>query len=143
MPDEAHDHPEPEASAPMDPDGTNLERTNLERTDLETKPPLESMPQDAPDDLTEPAFDSITGELIIAHAPILAVPQVDLAVLEGLSNQLVWKIGKEEGSERVVVRVGYASATGSFRELPKLRGATDPEVAEAAKLGDLVVEWIE
>jgi hypothetical protein len=87
----------------------------------------------------EPMFDSLTGQAIVQ--PL--APQVNLAVLEGLSNQLVWKIGKEEGSERVVVRVGYASATGSFRELPKLRGATDTEVAEAAKLGELVVEWIE
>jgi hypothetical protein len=87
----------------------------------------------------EPLFDSLTGQAIVQ--PL--VPQVNLAVLEGLSNQLVWKIGKEEGSERVVVRVGYASATGSFRELPKLRGATDTEVADAAKLGELVVEWIE
>jgi hypothetical protein len=87
----------------------------------------------------EPLFDSLTGQAIVQ--PL--VPQVNLAVLEGLSNQLVWKIGKEEGSERVVVRVGYASATGSFRELPKLRGATDSEVADAAKLGELVVEWIE
>lgn len=70
-------------------------------------------------------------------------PQVEAVVLEGLSNQLVWKIGKEEGSERVVVRVGYASATPSFRELPRLRSATDVEMAEAARNGDLVVEWIE
>jgi hypothetical protein len=87
----------------------------------------------------EPMFDSLTGQAIVQ--PV--APQINLAVLEGLSNQLVWKIGKEEGSERVVVRVGYASATGSFRELPKLRGATDTEVADAAKLGELVVEWIE
>jgi Protein of unknown function (DUF3248) len=71
------------------------------------------------------------------------VPKVEAVVLEGLSNQLVWKIGKEEGSERVVVRVGYASATPSFRELPRLRSATDTEMAEAARNGDLVVEWIE
>lgn len=64
-------------------------------------------------------------------------------VLEGLSNQLVWKMGKEEGSERVVVRVGYASATGSFAELPRLRSATDAEFSDAAKHNELVVEWIE
>jgi hypothetical protein len=63
--------------------------------------------------------------------------------LEGLGNQLVWKIGKDENSEQVVVRVGYASATGSFRDLPKLRGATDTEIADAAKNGELIVEWIE
>ena len=74
---------------------------------------------------------------------VTLAPKVAAGMLEGLSNQLVWKIGKEEGSERVVVRVGYASATPSFRELPRLRSATDTEMAEAARNGDLVVEWIE
>ncbi|HWG85114.1 MAG TPA: DUF3248 domain-containing protein [Deinococcales bacterium] len=68
---------------------------------------------------------------------------VDAAVLEGLGNQLVWKIGKEEGSERVIVRVGYASATRSFADLPRLRGATDAEVADAARKSELIVEWID
>jgi predicted acyl esterase len=63
--------------------------------------------------------------------------------LETLGNQLVWKIGKDEISERIIVRVGYANATQSFRDLPKLRGATDPEIAAAAKDGELTVEWIE
>ncbi|MEY4530006.1 MAG: hypothetical protein RLZZ156_727 [Deinococcota bacterium] len=63
--------------------------------------------------------------------------------LETLGNQLVWKIGKDETSERVVVRVGYANATQSFRDLPKLRGATDAEIAAAAKENELTVEWIE
>ena len=63
--------------------------------------------------------------------------------LETLGNQLVWKIGKDETSERVIVRVGYANATQSFRDLPKLRGATDVEIAAAAKENELTVEWIE
>jgi hypothetical protein len=119
-PDQVSADFEPE-TAPFEPEPSNTE-------------PSDSEPSEA-----EPMFDSLTGQAIMQ--PV--VPQINLAVLEGLSNQLVWKIGKEEGSERVVVRVGYASATGSFRELPKLRGATDAEVADAAKLGELVVEWIE
>ncbi len=63
--------------------------------------------------------------------------------LETLGNQLVWKIGKDEISERIIVRVGYANATQSFRDLPKLRGASDTEIAAAAKDGELTVEWIE
>ncbi len=63
--------------------------------------------------------------------------------LETLGNQLVWKIGKDEVSEGIIVRVGYADATQSFRDLPKLRGATDQEIAAAAKDGALTVEWIE
>ena len=109
-------------------------------TDLEPEPaPFEPAPFEPEPSNAEPMFDSLTGQAIVQAV----APQINLLVLEGLSNQLVWKIGKEEGSERVVVRVGYASATGSFRELPKLRGATDTEVADAAKLGELVVEWIE
>ncbi len=73
-------------------------------------------------------------------APATVIPR---EYLEGLGNQLVWKIGKDENSEQIVVRVGYASATGSFRDLPKLRSAADTEIAEAAKSGELVVEWIE
>jgi hypothetical protein len=112
----------------------NLELLEPEQPSMDLEPDHASTVLES-----EPQFDSLTGQAIVQ--PV--VPQINLAVLEGLSNQLVWKIGKEEGSERVVVRVGYASATGSFRELPKLRGATDTEVADAAKLGDLVVEWIE
>ncbi len=63
--------------------------------------------------------------------------------LETLGNQLVWKIGKDEVSEQIIVRVGYADATQSFRDLPKLRGATDQEIAAAAKDNALTVEWIE
>jgi hypothetical protein len=63
--------------------------------------------------------------------------------LETLGNQLVWKIGKDETSERIIVRVGYANATQSFRDLPKLRGASDTEIASAVKENELTVEWIE
>ncbi len=91
---------------------------------------------ESPEPLPTEAFEFEMNGMTLA-------PKVAEVVLEGLSNQLVWKIGKEEGSERVVVRVGYASATPSFRELPRLRSATDTEMAEAARNGDLVVEWIE
>jgi Protein of unknown function (DUF3248) len=91
---------------------------------------------ESPEPLPTEAFEFEMDGMTLA-------PKVAAVVLEGLSNQLVWKIGKEEGSERVVVRVGYASATPSFRELPRLRSATDVEMAEAARNGDLVVEWIE
>ncbi len=71
------------------------------------------------------------------------LPVVEARTLELLGNQLVWKIGRDDHSGRIVVRVGYASATSSFADLPKLASATDLEIAEAAKHGDLVVEWIE
>jgi hypothetical protein len=117
----------------------NIEPLEPEQPSMDLEPDHASLLLEPEPLNAEPQFDSLTGQAIVQPE----VPLVNLAVLEGLSNQLVWKIGKEEGSERVVVRVGYASATGSFRELPKLRGATDTEVADAAKLGELVVEWIE
>jgi hypothetical protein len=74
--------------------------------------------------------------------PVAQIPDIK-AQLEMLGNQLVWKIGKDEVSGAVIVRVGYASATQSFRDLPRLFAATDQDVAAAAKEGALVVEWIE
>jgi hypothetical protein len=73
-----------------------------------------------------------------------AVPNaIDAAVLEALAGQLVWKIGKEEESERIVVRVGYASATRSFGDLPKLYNAGDQELIDALRGQNFTVEWIE
>jgi hypothetical protein len=69
--------------------------------------------------------------------------QVLTASIESLSSNLVWKMGKEEGTEKVIVRMGYATSTSSFKDLPKLRGATDTEIADAAKKGELTVEWID
>lgn len=77
------------------------------------------------------------------HADGAEPATVAPAVLDGLGSHLVWKIGREETTGRIVVRVGYATATRSFADLPRLHGATDPELAEAARNGELVVEWIE
>ena len=88
--------------------------------------------------------DSLAQEAALERGDGDALTEtVPRAQLEGLGNQLVWKMGRDEITERIVVRVGYSSATGSFRDLPKLRGATDTEIADAAKNGELIVEWIE
>lgn len=63
--------------------------------------------------------------------------------LEALGGQLVWRIGKDELSDNVVVRLGYASATPRFAHLPRLRSAGDAEVQEAAQTGRLVIEWVD
>ena len=47
--------------------------------------------------------------------------------IETLGGQLVWRIGKDDLSDDVVVRLGYASATPRFAHLPRLRSATDQE----------------
>ena len=63
--------------------------------------------------------------------------------LEALGGQLVWRIGKDELSDNVVVRLGYASATPRFAHLPRLRSAGDAEVQEAVRSGQLVIEWVD
>lgn len=55
----------------------------------------------------------------------------------------MWRIGKDELSDNVVVRLGYASATPRFAHLPRLRSAGDAEVQEAAQTGRLVIEWVD
>lgn len=80
---------------------------------------------------------------LFEDTPTIPETRVLREQLETLGNQLVWKIGKDETSEKIIVRVGYANATQSFRDLPKLRGATDAEIATAAKENEMIVEWIE
>ncbi len=63
--------------------------------------------------------------------------------LEALGGQLVWRIGKDEVSEQVVVRLGFASATPRFSFLPKLRSANDAELQEAVEAGQVVIEWVD
>ena len=63
--------------------------------------------------------------------------------LENLGGHLVWRVGKHEASEDVVVRLGYASATPRFAHLPRLRGASDAELREALEQGSIVIEWVD
>lgn len=63
--------------------------------------------------------------------------------LEALGGQLVWRIGKDELSEAVVVRIGFASSTPRFSFLPRLRTANDEELHEAMQSGKVVIEWVD
>lgn len=63
--------------------------------------------------------------------------------LDALGGQLVWRIGKDESSEQVIVRLGYASATPRFAHLPRLRSAGDQELQDALQAGRVVIEWVE
>jgi len=63
--------------------------------------------------------------------------------LETLGGHLVWRVGKHEASDDVVVRLGYASATPRFAYLPRLRSATDAELQEALEAGSIVIEWVD
>lgn len=66
-----------------------------------------------------------------------------LQQLEALGGQLVWRIGKDELSDDIVVRLGYASATPRFAFLPKLRSAADTELQAALSENRLVIEWVD
>ena len=63
--------------------------------------------------------------------------------LETLGGQLVWRIGKDESSDDIVVRLGYASATPRFAHLPRLRSAGDAELQAALRENRVVIEWVD
>ncbi|RDI95084.1 DUF3248 domain-containing protein [Meiothermus sp. QL-1] len=63
-------------------------------------------------------------------------------LLERLGNHLVWRIGKAEGEEVLVVRVGLASAAPEFAHLSRLRNVTDEEIEQLVRAGQVRVEWV-
>lgn len=63
-------------------------------------------------------------------------------LLERLGSHLVWRIGKAEGEELLVVRVGLAGASPEFGNLSRLRNATDEEMEVLAQAGQIRVEWV-
>ncbi|GAA5439417.1 DUF3248 domain-containing protein [Deinococcus caeni] len=66
-----------------------------------------------------------------------------LRQLEALGGQLVWRIGKDEASDDVIVRLGFASATPRFAHLPRLRSAGDAELQAALAENRVVIEWVD
>ncbi len=64
-------------------------------------------------------------------------------LLETLGQHLIWRIGRAEGEEVLVVRVGLASSAHRFRELPRLQNLSDEEMARLVKEGRVRVEWVE
>lgn len=76
-------------------------------------------------------------------APDEALPAVLPQELEALGGQLVWRIGKDEVSDDVIVRLGYASATPRFAHLPRLRSASDADLLLAIDGGRVVIEWVD
>lgn len=63
--------------------------------------------------------------------------------LEALGGQLVWRVGKDDASDDVIVRLGYASATPRFAHLPRLRSANDAELQAALAEKRVVIEWVD
>jgi hypothetical protein len=68
---------------------------------------------------------------------------VEKNLLEALGQHLVWRIGRAEEEEVLVVRVGLASATPRFKELPRLVNIPDAEIERLAREGRVRVEWVE
>lgn len=62
--------------------------------------------------------------------------------LDALAGQLVWRIGRTSEAGPVTVRIGLASSTPHFAELPKLRSASDAELEEALANDTVRVEWV-
>ncbi|MER3602965.1 MAG: DUF3248 domain-containing protein [Thermus sp.] len=64
-------------------------------------------------------------------------------LLEKLGQYLVWRIGKAEEEEVLVVRLGLASALPRFSEKKRLLNLSDPEAEALLKAGKVRVEWVE
>ncbi|GGB63288.1 hypothetical protein GCM10010842_18060 [Deinococcus daejeonensis] len=82
------------------------------------------------------------AELPDSSALEAASPELARA-LDALGGQLVWRIGKDEASDDVVVRLGFASATPRFAHLPRLRSAGDAELQAALAEKRVVIEWVD
>ena len=63
--------------------------------------------------------------------------------LEQLAPHLVWKMGRDEETDEVVVRVGFASSTPSFALRGRLRAVSDEELQEALSSQHVRVQWME
>lgn len=72
----------------------------------------------------------------------LQAHDLDGSDVEALGSQLVWRVGRVTDDGPVTVRVGFATAAPLFAELPRLRNASDAEVAEALEADELRVEWV-
>ena len=59
-----------------------------------------------------------------------------------LAGALLWRIGRGADDGPVTVRVGYATSAAAFAELPRLRNASEEELAAAVDAGELRVEWV-
>ena len=85
--------------------------------------------------MSETDLNQLVGEA-------LSRGDLDAKTLEALASQLVWRIGRTSDDGPVVVRVGFATSAGLFSDLPRLKNATDQELGDAAKEGNVRVEWV-
>jgi hypothetical protein len=67
---------------------------------------------------------------------------VEAGVLDDLAGSLLWRIGRAAEDGPVTVRVGFATSAALFGELPRLRNASEEELAAAVDAGEVRVEWV-
>lgn len=85
------------------------------------------------------AFCPLLAKLTVVTPPL--PPDLE-QLLHTLGNHLVWRIGKDDLSDLVIVRVGYASALSHFAQYSRLRNTSDGEIQQALEEGTLVIEWV-
>ena len=56
---------------------------------------------------------------------LLAELDITQEMFEGLASQLVWRIGQRDDDGHIIVRVGFATTTSRFADLPKLKNASE------------------
>ena len=64
-------------------------------------------------------------------------------LLDKLGQHLVWRMGRAEDEDVLVVRVGLAAATPRVRELPRLLNLPEAEMRRLVQEGRVRVEWVE
>jgi hypothetical protein len=62
--------------------------------------------------------------------------------VDELAGALLWRIGRAIDEGPVTVRVGFATSASLFADLPRLRNATEEELAAAIESDELRVEWV-
>ncbi len=67
---------------------------------------------------------------------------VEAETLDDLAGSLLWRIGRPAEDGPVTVRVGFATSAALFGELPRLRNASEEELAAAVDAGEVRVEWV-
>ena len=73
---------------------------------------------------------------------VLAAQGLSPEQLDALASQLLWRVGRHGDEGPVTVRLGFAESAALFADLPRLKGASDAELEEAARSGTLRVEWV-
>jgi len=73
---------------------------------------------------------------------VLSESGVSAEQVGDLASQLLWRIGRVSDEGPVTVRVGLASSATLFQDLPRLRTASDSEIAAAVEENAVRVEWV-